>query len=251
MTNELKAWIDIRRRAAETERRVVGLWGLALAWRGRSRWLHSTAAFTAGRRPRMQSAFERQRWSERTGHGYGHTSGREGNARDDAASRRKPSGSAGRSGRCLAGFGDTRHAHWWDGAHRPWDSMTDCRRECPGMGGTGLSLDRLVGTLQTHGITGRIPDALAFARAHHVLLMRHEATGTSLDVYLARSQPPRFWSYAHELLPLLEAIHPDELLPRLTALARSHPPHGQVALIEAMRSIADGQAGLAWCDRQD
>ena len=72
-----------------------------------------------------------------------------------------------------------------------------------------------------------------------------------LDLYLARSQPPRFWSYAHELLPLLQAIPPDELLPRLTALARSHPPHGQVALIEAMRSIAGEPAGQAWYDRQD
>jgi Nucleotidyl transferase of unknown function (DUF2204) len=49
----------------------------------------------------------------------------------------------------------------------------------------GTSIERLSATLARHGIVGRIPDALEFARKRHVLLLRHAATGTPLEVSLA------------------------------------------------------------------
>jgi len=49
----------------------------------------------------------------------------------------------------------------------------------------GLDMARLLGVLQPHGITARIPNALEFARQRQVLLMRHSPTGTPLDLSLA------------------------------------------------------------------
>lgn len=48
-----------------------------------------------------------------------------------------------------------------------------------------LDVDRLVGVLEHHAIVARIPDAAAFARERQVLLLRHEPTGTPLEVSLA------------------------------------------------------------------
>lgn len=49
----------------------------------------------------------------------------------------------------------------------------------------GLDLDRLFGALAAEGIEPRIPDARGFARQHQVLLLRHPASGTPLEVSLA------------------------------------------------------------------
>jgi len=38
---------------------------------------------------------------------------------------------------------------------------------------------------ERHGIAARIPDAVAFARQHHVLLCAHTASGTDVDISLA------------------------------------------------------------------
>lgn len=48
-----------------------------------------------------------------------------------------------------------------------------------------LDVDRLVRVLEHHAIVARIPDATAFARERQVLLLRHEPTGTPLEVSLA------------------------------------------------------------------
>jgi hypothetical protein len=48
-----------------------------------------------------------------------------------------------------------------------------------------LDLEQVVETLAAHSITARIDDALVFARAHQVLLLRHGPTGTPLEVSLA------------------------------------------------------------------
>jgi hypothetical protein len=49
----------------------------------------------------------------------------------------------------------------------------------------GLAVDELSRILARHQIVGRIPDLLEFARAHQVLLLRHEPTRTPIDVSLA------------------------------------------------------------------
>jgi hypothetical protein len=49
----------------------------------------------------------------------------------------------------------------------------------------GLELEALIGALAAHGIVGRIPDVLEFARAHQVVLLRHESSGTPIEVSLA------------------------------------------------------------------
>lgn len=51
--------------------------------------------------------------------------------------------------------------------------------------GQDVELDALFSVFGRHGIEGRIPDAIAFARRRHVLLLRHGASGTPLDVSLA------------------------------------------------------------------
>lgn len=48
-----------------------------------------------------------------------------------------------------------------------------------------LDLDKAVATLAAHQITPRMEDALAFARERQVLLLRHDPTGTPLEVSLA------------------------------------------------------------------
>jgi len=48
-----------------------------------------------------------------------------------------------------------------------------------------LDLDRTVTTFGRHGLAPRIPAASQFAREHQVLLLRHDASGTPLDVSLA------------------------------------------------------------------
>jgi hypothetical protein len=52
------------------------------------------------------------------------------------------------------------------------------------VGGTA-SLEQTLATLGQHGIGPRIPEALAFAGRHHVLLLRHEASGVDVDITLA------------------------------------------------------------------
>jgi predicted nucleotidyltransferase len=49
----------------------------------------------------------------------------------------------------------------------------------------GLNVEELAHILERHGIVGRIPDLIAFAQAQQVLLLRHEATGTPIEVSLA------------------------------------------------------------------
>lgn len=49
----------------------------------------------------------------------------------------------------------------------------------------GTDLDDLLHTLAGHGILPRVPDALAFARERQVLLLRHEPSGTPLEITLA------------------------------------------------------------------
>lgn len=51
--------------------------------------------------------------------------------------------------------------------------------------GAGFDLEAAVTTLSAHGITPRIEDAIALARQRQVLLLRHEPSGTPLDVTLA------------------------------------------------------------------
>jgi len=48
-----------------------------------------------------------------------------------------------------------------------------------------LDIGHAVDVLQSHGIAPRIDDAVAFAREHQVLLLRHEASGTPIDLTLA------------------------------------------------------------------
>lgn len=68
--------------------------------------------------------------------------------------------------------------------------------------GAGLDLDQTVAVLARHDIHPRIDDAIEFARAHHVFLLRHSATGTPIELTVAwlpfedealrRAQPVNF-----------------------------------------------------------
>jgi hypothetical protein len=49
----------------------------------------------------------------------------------------------------------------------------------------GLDVDAILPTLAAEGLVPRIVDAIAFARERHVLLLRHEPTGTPLELILA------------------------------------------------------------------
>lgn len=49
----------------------------------------------------------------------------------------------------------------------------------------GANVERLLETLARHGVKGRIPDAIDFARTREVLLLSHEESGTALEVSLA------------------------------------------------------------------
>lgn len=51
--------------------------------------------------------------------------------------------------------------------------------------GESLSLDVLFATLERHGLVPRIADARDFARQRHVLLLRHEPSGTPVKISLA------------------------------------------------------------------
>lgn len=51
--------------------------------------------------------------------------------------------------------------------------------------GQTIDVDSLLATLARHGIVGRIPDVASFARERQVLLLRHEPTGTPMEVSLA------------------------------------------------------------------
>jgi hypothetical protein len=53
--------------------------------------------------------------------------------------------------------------------------------------GDAVDVDTLVKALARRKILPRIPDAVAFARANLVLLLRHEPTGVDLDVSFAWS----------------------------------------------------------------
>ena len=46
-------------------------------------------------------------------------------------------------------------------------------------------LERIFSVFAQHRIVPRLGDALAFARDHHVMLLRHEPSGVDLDVSLA------------------------------------------------------------------
>jgi Nucleotidyltransferase of unknown function (DUF6036) len=60
--------------------------------------------------------------------------------------------------------------------------------------GDAVRPETLLAILKRHGIVPRIEDALSFAEANLVLLLRHEATGVDLDVSFA-------WSaFEHEAL---------------------------------------------------
>lgn len=48
-----------------------------------------------------------------------------------------------------------------------------------------LDLEEFVGTLREHGVVGRIPDLLPFARQYQVLLLEHRPSGTPIDLSLA------------------------------------------------------------------
>jgi hypothetical protein len=48
-----------------------------------------------------------------------------------------------------------------------------------------IAVDRLAAALAAHGIVPRTKDALEFARQNQVLLLRHEASGTPVEVSLA------------------------------------------------------------------
>jgi len=51
--------------------------------------------------------------------------------------------------------------------------------------GESIGIDRLVAELARDGIVPRTANAEAFARQHQVLLVRHEPTGTPLEISLA------------------------------------------------------------------
>jgi hypothetical protein len=51
--------------------------------------------------------------------------------------------------------------------------------------GEKLDVTDLLRVLSRHGIVGRIPDVEAFARERQVLLLRHQPTGTPLEISLA------------------------------------------------------------------
>jgi hypothetical protein len=50
---------------------------------------------------------------------------------------------------------------------------------------TKLDVDALQRRLKKYGISPRIPDAAAFARQNQVLLLRHDASGTDIDLSFA------------------------------------------------------------------
>ena len=49
-----------------------------------------------------------------------------------------------------------------------------------------LDLERALRVFERHGLVPRVPNADRFAATHHVILLRHERSGTPLDVSLAR-----------------------------------------------------------------
>lgn len=51
--------------------------------------------------------------------------------------------------------------------------------------GRTSDLEEVVATLARHGITPRISDALQFARERQVLLLRHDASGVTIEVSFA------------------------------------------------------------------
>lgn len=51
--------------------------------------------------------------------------------------------------------------------------------------GEGISVDALFATLARHGLVPRIADARDFARERQVLLLRHEPSGTPVEISLA------------------------------------------------------------------
>jgi hypothetical protein len=57
-----------------------------------------------------------------------------------------------------------------------------------------IELDRLFDTFANHHIEPRIADAKTFARDRNVLLLRHQPTGTPLDVSLAYLPFEKDWS---------------------------------------------------------
>jgi hypothetical protein len=49
----------------------------------------------------------------------------------------------------------------------------------------GLDIDAMLPILAQEGLVPRTPDAIVFARERHVLLLRHEPTGTPIELILA------------------------------------------------------------------
>jgi hypothetical protein len=45
-----------------------------------------------------------------------------------------------------------------------------------------LEVDAILAALDKHGIAGRIPDVAAFAREHQVFLLRHQPSGTPMEL---------------------------------------------------------------------
>lgn len=48
--------------------------------------------------------------------------------------------------------------------------------------GEGLDIQQAIGVFAGHGIAPRVDDAVAFAREHQALLLRHQASGTPIDL---------------------------------------------------------------------
>ncbi|MES0361820.1 MAG: nucleotidyltransferase [Anaerolineales bacterium] len=102
-----------------------------------------------------------------------------------------------------------------------------------------LDLPELIDAANEHGISPRIANAETFARTHRVLLLRHQASGTNVDISLgvlpfetemvARSQNVNIGSL-HLRLPtpedliILKAVaHRQQDLMDIEAISASHP----------------------------
>jgi hypothetical protein len=76
--------------------------------------------------------------------------------------------------------------------------------------GDAVSVARLAEVLAAHGIVGRIPDAVPFAQANMVLLVRHASSGVDLDVTFAWSE------FEHEALSAAQLAKFGRVTARMT-----------------------------------
>ena len=88
--------------------------------------------------------------------------------------------------------------------------------------GDAIVIERLVDVLAEHSIAPRIQEAVSFARANLVLLMRHTPTGVDLDVSLA-------WS-AFEHAALVNSS--------TEAFGRAHAPMASAEDLVVLKAIA-------------